>query len=392
MTKLLKNKFIIFFVIFVFTEPACFGAYGIDKLFTLSKLLICAVILFIYLSQKKITRFMLVMISLQMVLVFSTFINNADLIKSVINAVNIIAICMYAELVAKACPKNIFQILYYVLGAYIVINLLTVVLLPNGLYILKEKNYVYYFLGYRNNFILTLLPYMCVGVVYNIYRKRKFPLDFMIVSVLGIFSIIKVWSATSIVGILLFCGYLIVFYKRENGKLFNLQNYAIFNLIGCWCVVIWRVQEKFAFIIESVLKRSANFTGRTNIWDRAISYFLDSPIYGNGIEPEAIVTQKFGGTEAIHAHNFYLDIAYKGGILALSLFIAILFMCARKVNKYRKKNITKIISATLFIYLFMFQVEAYPTLHLFYMLLTFSYHIDKLIEEEQLKLGGNHEE
>lgn len=103
-----------------------------------------------------------------------------------------------------------------------------------------------------------------------------------------------------------------------------------------------------------------------------------------------MVTKKFGGTEAIHAHNFYLDIAYKGGILALALFIAILFMCASKVNKYRKNNITKIISATLFIYLFMFQVEAYPTLHLFYMLLTFSYHIDKLVEEKQV--GGNHEE
>ncbi|MFR3202482.1 MAG: O-antigen ligase family protein [[Clostridium] leptum] len=66
-------------------------------------------------------------------------------------------------------------------------------------------------------------------------------------------------------------------------KLFNFRNYLILNILLFFVIVIFRMQNLFAFLIEDILHKNLTLTGRTVIWDRTLELIGEKPILGHGV-------------------------------------------------------------------------------------------------------------
>ena len=88
--------------------------------------------------------------------------------------------------------------------------------------------------------------------------------------------------------------------------------------------------------------RSANFSGRTLLWEKAMTSFSDSPIIGYGFDELDGLTKKFHLLMS-HLHNGYIEILIKGGLIAgglLTFIFAKTFIQQLQIkSKYRNNFI-----------------------------------------------------
>lgn len=82
-------------------------------------------------------------------------------------------------------------------------------------------------------------------------------------------------------------------------------------------IVIFSQNSGFAEYVTFLLGKDITFSGRYYIWMIAKNYIVESPILGNG--PLIEYFPEGWAIHMTHAHNLYLDIAAKYGIVALSI-------------------------------------------------------------------------
>lgn len=112
--------------------------------------------------------------------------------------------------------------------------------------------------------------------------------------------------------------FLLFFYQRRWQTLFNGATAMLSGVGLFFTVVLYRLQNVFAFLIEGVLHKGLSFTGRTEIWDMAIKNILASPALGYGIAQSGKV-YRLRKHKYYHAHNVFLEILMEGGFCAAVL-------------------------------------------------------------------------
>lgn len=106
-------------------------------------------------------------------------------------------------------------------------------------------------------------------------------------------------------------------------------------------IVFFGIQSKFAWLIEGILGKSLTFTGRTTIWNAAFQQGLKHFILGSGIG----TAQVFNDNGVTYEHNQLLNMFYSGGLIALTLFLIIIFICMKRVCNIENSMFNKIMSA-----------------------------------------------
>jgi O-antigen ligase len=74
-------------------------------------------------------------------------------------------------------------------------------------------------------------------------------------------------------------------------------------------------------ISTSILKstgRTASFTGRTVLWEKALIAANDNPIFGYGFDGLLPLTKKYH-LLMVHLHNGYIETLVKGGMISITL-------------------------------------------------------------------------
>lgn len=89
-----------------------------------------------------------------------------------------------------------------------------------------------------------------------------------------------------------------------------------------YIAIISFVGSDLCYTIAGFFGKDGTFTGRDVIWRKSIMYILQNPIFGNGLETEAV---RYAKIMMGQCHNILLEIVYDGGLVGLILFtIAIL--------------------------------------------------------------------
>lgn len=96
---------------------------------------------------------------------------------------------------------------------------------------------------------------------------------------------------------------------------------------------IYRIQNRFSWLIVGLLDKDLTITNRTYLWDYAINLFQNHPIIGIGYGSNTIVG--IFNRSYSHPHSLFLDILSKGGIC---LMIVFLFLLRRFSTRYNKSN------------------------------------------------------
>lgn len=383
MKKTTFYSILYFLILLPFFKPPYFGVtlQSINQIYNVAQIISAFIVSFLVIRQKKLSKLSIYIIIFEVIIIVSTIINDGSLKSCILDAIQTIVLCMLVDYGIKYNKKALLKGLLLIFELLITINLITIILYPNGMYINPISGYKEnWFLGFDNSHIVYIMLGITISVIYSYiyYKKLTFRTYYLVF--ISIITIIIRWTATGVVGIGLLFIYLILRAIINKFKFFNIKNYSLITLISFLGIVIFRVQNYFSYLIVDVLKKDLTFTGRTYIWDKTIYFIKQFPYIGCGYLDGLLRQYKYHIWGAVHAHNQILEIFYLGGITLSIVTIIIVIFMIKKLLQYRTYKVTKFVSWIIFIFMIMMLTEVYSSDKIF-LLVTLAYNIDSLIKD-----------
>lgn len=382
--KILKSNLVLAFLLMPFFKPSSLEliAPGFDALFDSWRVMSFTVILLLYFLSGKASKIIISVSAYEVMLLISTIVNDGDYWRLAVNCGTVIGFCMLTELCIKQnSSKKYFSVVFEIYFVLILINFIVLLLFPKGIAVNDYYSAnTYNFLGIDNALaVFVSLPLMSVACIYSAFKNRKltFTAFFMLVMISA--TMLITWSATGVVAWFVLIAYILVIYKSQLTKYLN--SYLLFaTFVSLQIMVVFlRLQEYFAFIIENILGKSIDFSGRTLIWDLSYLIILRSPIIGHGLQEGHGLIQVSG--IFLYSHNAILEVLIQSGAIGLVLFIVPFLMAARRLYQYREHFLAGIVSVTLFSFMLTFLMEAQISSIWIFGFLIIADHIPTIIQQ-----------
>lgn len=166
------------------------------------------------------------------------------------------------------------------------------------------------------------IPFIALCIVLDRMNGEKISRYTWIMIIFSLLSLIKAWSAKSIVGIALIVVYVLFIYGKKLSKLFNPFFVIVSYTLAEVGLVFFNIQTWFTFFIENILHKDASLTGRIGLWYNALNNINDSPIYGYGVMNGGgiYLNTTFVGSTTHSSHNLILEMLMQAGFVGLALW------------------------------------------------------------------------
>ena len=155
MKKLMNQRWFIALVFMALYKPAMFSQmpalHTFDTISNVFKIMVIAVlgVWFVYFYQK-VSLFFVGIVFFEVWRVLATIYCGGNYTSLFLTILNALAICLVVEMGLKTDPDALLDGASFTLGLFVLINFVTIILFPQGMY--EFNNYTQnYFLGYRNN-------------------------------------------------------------------------------------------------------------------------------------------------------------------------------------------------------------------------------------------------
>ena len=338
-----------------FFTPAILGVLEgtelLETLFDLWRFGAAAVIAALYLWQfffkRRLPALHTLLFGLYLLAVtVSSFIHAENYSFVLTYVVTLMGFFLLLELSLRDSPQMLLDMLFYPLSLLIAINFILLCLFPNGLCTGGTYGYDYNFLGIDNFIGPILIPYMSLAVLRSDYMYGDLTLSTWILLGVSTLTCLLLWSATALMAMAAALFFILFFYHRRLAHWFNGVTALLPSLGMFFGIVLFRLQNLFAFLIEGILHKGLSFTGRTEIWDTAIEKILASPYLGWGVGQRGKV-YRLSKYKFYHAHNLYLELMMEGGILGAIPFMLLVARCTDSLMQHRKCRAASIISGGL---------------------------------------------
>lgn len=367
----------LFFLIFL--QPAWFQHMNlVSRLFDMAHIVMFLVMVYFqFFAGRKKTRakvfkeskICILLIAYYAYLILITILRRGRVSAMVYQGLQFTAFCMYLDLVMKNNPKTMFRAPLNILTTYLVLNLISLYMFPDGLY---ETTYFKnnFFFGYDNQNINFILPTM-VLVLLKHQCDKPCRTQIILTYAVAIITAITIWSGMTLVVVTVMTVFAIFCLRRKgimmtrllNGRIFNFYSLLITNVAFFVGLVFFQIQYYFEYIIVVILKKNMTLTSRTVIWPRVIDFIEQNPIFGYGKEHYGPRALKMGYRDThpcgLHAHNRYLETMYMGGVILTGLLVAMLLRAAKKLYEVKDTSFAKILSFSIFVYLCGMLTELY---------------------------------
>lgn len=327
-----------------------------------SLLRICAVLFSFFWAIKDKNfggKFMWWVLGFFFILISITIVKHGALNMVLSYFINSVGITLLIYSALKQSPKMAIQVAADVFALYIYINLLTLIIAPDGLFngsYLIGRNY--------NQIGMTLVCGMITNVVaYNMGVKKLIPV--LVLCVVALMSPIITGSMTSVVGCLLTIIYL--FIKKQHKKTILIAFLSFYILFQVFVVFMQSDVSNIqlvTYIVEELMGKELTFSQRARVWLIAFDMIGDSPIVGYGFRGPDWFEDYF---IVKSAHNILFQMMLYGGVIIVAY---LLFMIVSSIRHALKKIDTHTYTllfgvCTIF---FMMMMESYSMVLLLYIL------------------------
>lgn len=349
-------------------------------------LVVGGVFFFFFMKRKHPTKYTFMWIIFEIWILVITLVRGGNISFAINQALTICAIALFWQMYADDM-YGICKALYYLLAVLIIINFVTLLIFPNGMYVTGVTNTASenWFLGFKNKHVVYFLPF--VGLNFLLGKIEGFNWKKLLLIVVVVFSSLYANSSTTIVclSIMLLIGF--VPFIREHYKVFNMYTYFGVSILMFIMIPVLRLQYLFSYFIVTVLKKSIDLTYRTDLWDRAFSEIREHLLTGWGEQSVEIKHALYNSQSILSAHNQILEYIYIGGIILLVIYIIINLMLCTKLHRLDKSELVQIASGIYFALQIGLVVEVY-TDSIIYMIYFLLWYIDRLIIVDKTRLGG----
>lgn len=320
------------------------------------------IILLLFIKNKKFSKIIIYMLIYLAILFFSSILNGQQCSQVINYVVTIVSLCLITDYGIRNHTKEYLTALAIILNFLMIINFITIIFYPSGMYINSTGYKQNWILGYKNSHILYLLPCVTVNFILSFKRKGYLVLKDYLIFIICFVSTIIVNSSTGIVGLLIILLYFIFKKIVEKLNFFNGFSSLFVYLLSFVSIIVLKLQNLFKFLIVDILKKDLTFTGRIYIWDSVLESIKIKPLLGYGN-----VTYQYN-KYIFTTHNVILDVLYRSGIIGFLSYSLILFETCGKIYNNRKEEVSKFLSIILLVYFVMMLTEAYNINYYFFIL------------------------
>ena len=313
--------------------------------------------------SNKINKIFVMNIILSLILIFSTIINSGNInkclnyVSPMLGTVSLIIYC-----IGVGHEKRLLQVLRHVLLLYILINIASYFLFPNGIYItelvtrLDERKNT--FLGNRNAYkyygLFIILVSFIETTLYADY-KQKNTIRMVTAILLALFMELLGGSLTgliviSFITIYYFLGDRMLRIRKINPKVYFFIAIAVFVFMTSFITI-----GRYTNLLALVFQGNITFSNRTRIWILVEDLIRSHPTLGIGSQTTEVM---FSLIRGLNAHNQYLEIAIRGGLVALIIYVWTLWFGIQKLSQYKSFEMTSFVSICLFAAMIIGMVES----------------------------------
>ena len=291
--------------------------------------------IYLYIKKPYYLSGFIFLVFFYLTIVISTIINHGGYRFFILYS--IVGIGFYAYIVRQLCKNKTSEIflrdLIFVLEIYVVSNLITIIMVPDGLYRIYSYTNSFsnpaYILGHRNNAIEYFLPLCGLTALKNKLEGKTWSKNFIFVLVISLYTSLITWSVNEII-CMLFLIISLLIYKTK-----RINWYKISTLFTCSAglsvfLIFFGITPLMQTIVTNIFKKSITMSGRTIIWRLAVLSIVEKPILGHGVQ-NAYYNYLHLSTIS-SAHNYFLDYLYLGGIVSLIFVTFYIFFLNKELN------------------------------------------------------------
>lgn len=353
--KLSKKSLFYFLMLFPYIEPLYLSTTAIEPFLSILRNIFFAfsVLLVINHAVKRKNKydiyFFCAIYSYFILLLVSTLLSpSGNVSQWYYQTIVDISICNITFLWIKNNYRTCISYLLTYLELLLSINIVTLILFPNGMYI--NGVYKQWFLGYDNTHIRWMIPALTLSLIWSFIQASngKWKTNY-----LGIHSrTILLWgiclchivisaSMTSIVAFVSFTGLLVLLCKDQrdtaNRKRYTYtMSFSFFIAIVGTVIVALMANLLLPDLLESIQSFfNKNIeVNRMIVWRNAIISILRNPVLGVGLEIQSVTGMKLMGStlQGSSAHNYILNVLYQSGLAGFILFVNIYRMIGKRIN------------------------------------------------------------
>lgn len=339
----------------------------LDTLFTMTSLIIMALVPFWVNIKKKLLPFIFLLFIIYGYVLYRTFDSN------VVNVGTILFVFLFKGviltiLLGKFKNDEMWRILLVLTDVFMCFTILNLIqiLFFSALLGLNNESLEIYLLAVNYNSLGGILIVGILSSYILMFVNRKYSLKFWILIIISLITVLIVGSLTSIIG-LLFVFIYALFYKI-----------CIVRKCAFWGVIVLILGILFSIIIftgtgvessdiiasfVTMTGKDLSFSGRTYIWKYALDKISDNPYWGVGYYQ--LSDWATCSIKAVHAHNILLDIVLCGGVCLLLVIVLCIIKTFKKIKHVISKHVYEGILFITLVYLLMMQFEVYNYFILF---------------------------
>lgn len=377
----ISNIFIYIALIFCF-EPKIFVKNNtLNALFIIGALLVFFTVTIQYFSNNtKISNFIALLILYRLSFIVQTVLARGDILMWGYMSIVLITLAALTEMQMERDALNYLKKISNVLLLYLIINLIVSIKYPNG--IIKEI----YFIGIRTRTTDVIFPAVCLALIIDWMQSVKFSFRLVLTVLVSVALIVRLWIATALVGCGLFILLLIIAERSKLiAKCINLRSTTYMGPVLSYCIVVLRIQNIFAFIIEGMLHKRLTLSGRTEIWDIAIQIIKPGLLFGYGMRDNGnFVPWAYTGDPISlwQGHNQWVQILYDGGLITLFVLVAFIAYPHGKMKRYT--NFASLcLSITNLVFMIMMITEIYTYTPYYFLIPIVGYSIDRITQYKE---------
>ena len=276
---------------------------------------------------------------------------------------------LFATFGMKKDPKTFLRSVRNVLFVLVVLNTVSIILKPDGLYSIAmmtgEDDTRYWFLGFKNGIGKYCVFLITIGGAYHVLTKKA--KDFFILYIsfaVSVISTVMIESSGGLVGVCL--SFLIALFVRKTKNsgimsMARMRNYAIVITFIFATVVLTTsllTNPLVVYFVTEVLGEKITLSGRLPIWAAVLRIVSQHFIGGVGSLGGKANARLIGQTDnTVDAHDYYLEFLLEGGIIAFTLLVLFFLQMTRQLDKYRKNDAVAILAGGLFTLMMILIVE-----------------------------------
>lgn len=313
--------------------------------------------IFIFWQKHKINKLEIFVFGLLSVIFVINIIDKGNIRNLLSSIYPLIGLIIFLDVAFNKNFKNCIIVLFHLFFVLLTVNLVQMFFLND---LIGENVYI---LGYRNQLGTVLLIAIFISHLYSRYRSNFYFYSILLISLL---TTIFGGSMNNLIALTIIFVYILLPQKKLKHFIDNLSAIKVIGvyIVFFGLIVIMHIQNIFSPIIEQVFHRSVSFSGRTYLWDAAITKIIEKPIlgYGRSSDTNYFTVDYFNQNGTIRyfsAHNTLIQYFYEFGIIPIILIlISLVYFCSIiKRFKLQEMNLFFII---LFSMLIIFMMEALP--------------------------------